>query len=246
MATPEPWENATPIFGIRYPKPNAPATKLPDAFGHIGIDVETALQAASIPPVINAAIMVAPSAAARDAYWGVPASEADRLILQARGATTIRPDTGGTERYFADRTPPGWYRVDTNMPEPVTAIATGSQTITATAFAGLPISPVAVTLTLDAACWVDLDLGAWVVASASDVRVGIAVSGATVSVPSAPTWGAVAIASAAASTPIRPRKTLRLEAGVNTVAVQAYRSAATGAQTVSYPVLTATPLRWAA
>lgn len=40
---PETWELATPVFGVRYPKPDAPAVKLPDAFSHIGIDLENAL-----------------------------------------------------------------------------------------------------------------------------------------------------------------------------------------------------------
>lgn len=48
---PESWENATPVFGIRYPKSNAPARKLPDAFTHIGMDLENALLTdAATPP----------------------------------------------------------------------------------------------------------------------------------------------------------------------------------------------------
>lgn len=54
MATPESWENATPVFGIRYPKPTAPAQKLPDAFTHIGVDLESALVAdQATPPGLN-------------------------------------------------------------------------------------------------------------------------------------------------------------------------------------------------
>lgn len=45
--------------------------------------------------------MVASSQAARDAYWGTPATAAARRALQDRGATTIRLDTGQVERYFA-------------------------------------------------------------------------------------------------------------------------------------------------
>lgn len=51
---PESWEYATPVFGIRYPKPSAPAKYLPDAFGHIGTDLETALVAdQATPPGLN-------------------------------------------------------------------------------------------------------------------------------------------------------------------------------------------------
>lgn len=138
MATPEPWENATPIFGIRYPKPNAPAVKLPDAFGHLGGDVEAALQAASIPPVISAAVMVAPTAAARDDYWGVPTDPAAQLTLQNRGATTIRTDTGWTEQYFATATPPGWYPISGAMPlgQNLTTASTSIPTATFTIISG--------------------------------------------------------------------------------------------------------------
>lgn len=114
MATPEPWENATPIYGIRYPKPTAPAYQLPTSFQHTGLDVEAALSAASFPPVQSAAIMVAPTQAARDSYWGIPANTSEQLALQNRGATTLRTDLGITERYFAAAPPlrpvAGWYR----------------------------------------------------------------------------------------------------------------------------------------
>lgn len=49
MATPESWENVTPNWGIRYPKPNAPAQKLPDAFQHMGTDLDDALTRGSLP-----------------------------------------------------------------------------------------------------------------------------------------------------------------------------------------------------
>ena len=116
--TPASWEDATPIYGIRYPKPNAPAVYLPDMFQHTGLDVEAALQAAAIPPANPAPVMVAASAAARDGYWTVPANDTERLALQNRGATTIRTDKGWTEQYFAawsasnpggTRSTPGWY-----------------------------------------------------------------------------------------------------------------------------------------
>jgi hypothetical protein len=114
MATPASWENVTPVYGIRYPKPTAPAMYLPDSFQHTGLDVEAALKQASIPPVTPAPVMVAPTAAARDAYWGVPATDSERTALQNRGATTIRTDKGWTERYFAAASAPvpGWYPVD--------------------------------------------------------------------------------------------------------------------------------------
>jgi hypothetical protein len=101
MATPETWENATPIYGIRYPKPTAPAMYLPTSFERTGLDVEAALQAASIPPAQPAPVMVAATLAARDAYWGVPANVTEQRALHNRGALTIRTDLGYTQIYLA-------------------------------------------------------------------------------------------------------------------------------------------------
>jgi len=91
----------TPQFGIRYPNGTTKANELGAALGLMGDDIERALLAAQVQPVTNQARIVAPSAAARDSYFGVPATEAARLTLQASGAETVRTDTGRTERYYA-------------------------------------------------------------------------------------------------------------------------------------------------
>jgi hypothetical protein len=115
----------TPLYNIPYPDPTDKPKDAAAHFQGIANGVEAALQAASIPPVISSATMVAASAAARDAYWGTPTLLADQLTLQNRGATTIRTDTGWTERYFAPynattnpggATPVGWYPVSGNVP----------------------------------------------------------------------------------------------------------------------------------
>lgn len=110
----------TPQYGIRYPdsatKLRALGSELATAFA----DVERVLLAAKVPAVTPAPVMVAASATARNSYWGTPGTEAARRALQDRGATTIRLDTGDTERYFATynattnpagATTPGWYPV---------------------------------------------------------------------------------------------------------------------------------------
>ncbi len=111
---------STPVYGIRYPDQATKLKALGGELAQMGGDIERALQTAAIPPVSNPQIVTAPSAAARDQYWGVPATEADRLTLQAKGAQTVRTDLGTTEQYFATydattnpvgRTPAGWYRV---------------------------------------------------------------------------------------------------------------------------------------
>lgn len=115
----------TPIYGIRYPDPTTKASQLPTSFQNLATDVEAALSAATIPPAFPAPVYVAPTAAARDIYWGVPATEPDRLTLQNRGAQTVRTDKGWTERYFATfnastnpggTTPAGWYPVGGQVP----------------------------------------------------------------------------------------------------------------------------------
>jgi hypothetical protein len=116
---------STPIYGIRYPDPTTKAYQLPASFQTIAGDIEAALVAAEIPPVVPAPVMVAATAAARDAYWGVPATGAEQITLQNRGAQTVRTDTGWTERYFgvfnATTNPggaqaAGWYPIAGELP----------------------------------------------------------------------------------------------------------------------------------
>jgi hypothetical protein len=112
--------DTTPILGIHHPTGATKAAQLGDELTAMANDMEAALLAASFPPVTPAPIMVAASAAARDAYWRVPATESERLTLQRRGAITIRTDTGAMERYHATydaatnpagAMTPGWYGV---------------------------------------------------------------------------------------------------------------------------------------
>jgi hypothetical protein len=94
-------EDATPIFGIRKPNSLMKAKWIGRAIGRIADDVESALSFFGLPPVVGAGTVVAASSGARDAHWGVPVTAADRLALQALGATTIRTDLGITETYLA-------------------------------------------------------------------------------------------------------------------------------------------------
>lgn len=107
IPAPEAWENSIPPYGIRAAKPTAQALKIPIALDRIARDVSTALEEFGLPPVVSSHSIVAASAAARDAHWGVPANAAERLALQSLGATTLRTDTGTEERYFASLTDGG-------------------------------------------------------------------------------------------------------------------------------------------
>lgn len=115
----------TPVYSIPVPGSDDKPKDFSDQIWALGLGVEAALQAASIPGTSNPDIRVSATAAARDAYFGTPATEAARLALQARGATTLRTDKGWTERYFATynastnpqgATPAGWYPIDGALP----------------------------------------------------------------------------------------------------------------------------------
>lgn len=116
----------TPVYGIHYPTRATKMVNLGSELEAFASDIEAKLLAANIPPVTAAPVMVAATAAARDAYWGVPGSEAARITLQNRGATTVRTDVGWTERYYATynattnpggASPAGWYPVSGEGPE---------------------------------------------------------------------------------------------------------------------------------
>ena len=141
MPAPETWENLVAPYSIRVPKPSAPAAQLPAMFQHLADDVSAALQAAAVSPAPNANVHVALSDPARDAYYGTPATAATRRALQDSGALCIRPDLGGTQRYYAGptdgganpggRSSAGWYREDGGPVAMVpTAAAVGGGTAT--------------------------------------------------------------------------------------------------------------------
>ena len=88
-----------------------------DFLNRIGVSV-SAIISARVP-------FVAASGAARDSYFGVPATAAARVALQNRGARCTRTDKGYIEQYFAGKNDPttsanpggklapGWYCVTT-------------------------------------------------------------------------------------------------------------------------------------
>lgn len=136
-----------------------------------------------------------------------------------------------------------WRTIGGVVPDPVVVGNDDQIVITATSFAALP-SAVHTTLTLPAACWVEMTAAAWLTAVTNDVRMGINVSGATTSAANAPQHGATGYASAGGGSGQTAHKVLKLNAGSNTIRIHAMRTSS-GTQTVAYPVLTVTPLRWA-
>lgn len=142
----------------------------------------------------------------------------------------------------------GWKAIGGGLPDRIEVSNSNQIPITATTYADLPSTPVTTTFTLPAACWVEIKAEAWLVAVTNDIRMSINVTGATTVAPATPAHGSVGfvsapVGSAAASKQIATR-TVKLNAGENTVEIQAMR-ATSGTQTVSYPVLTVKFDRWA-
>lgn len=101
----------------------------------------------------NPTIFVATSSTARDAYWGVPATESARLVLQNKGATTLRPDLGFTEIYLATynastnkggANPAGWYPIDDSSIAQATRYNASAAVMPATATAVPALSAIGV------------------------------------------------------------------------------------------------------
>ena len=138
-----------------------------------------------------------------------------------------------------------------DLPFPISEQGANVQAITATAWADLPNMP-SISLTLPNPCWVTITFGAWLAAAAADVRASARVTGATtlsetqleVGGP-ATAWGQVLYSNNTTSTRQSSSvRTVRLNAGTNTITARAYRTGS-GVQQVNYSTLQVAPIRWA-
>ena len=142
--------------------------------------------------------------------------------------------------------------VTPEIPDPKSATGAETQGVTATAWADLP-GITSVSFTLDRPAWVSIDVGAWIVATAGDIRVSARVSGATTLGEtqlqvggSTMSWGQVMYAyGQPGSSQCTSHRTIRMNAGVNTIAVRAYRTGSGGACQANYATLQVSPLSWA-
>lgn len=138
------------------------------------------------------------------------------------------------------------------LPAPVSARGSNVAVVTSTAWADLPGSS-PLSLELPRACWVNINFGAWVACDTGDVRASVRVTGATALGETqievggdASAWGQVLFASAGqGNIQASSIRTVRLNAGTNTIQVRAYRTGAAGTQVVNYSTLQVTPTRWA-
>lgn len=100
-------------------------------------------------------------------------------------------------------------------------------------------------ITLPRAAWVLVTLGAWIGATSAEVRGGINIGGSTAIPANSPTWGQVFRVTSGNSGDVRVSKLVRLNAGLNTATISAWKTASSGSATISYMMLDLTPLRWA-
>jgi hypothetical protein len=133
------------------------------------------------------------------------------------------------------------------LPLPSLESRTGpsNQLITATAWADMP-GMTSIVFDIPRRMLVQLAYGAWM-ATATDVRYGALVSGATSVAENFPNWGAVpwmtGISTAQRYTQRAATKFVELEPGVNTIRARAYRTG-TGSDSVNLAYLQAAPIRW--
>lgn len=183
--------------------------------------------------------------AARDAAYPSPV---DGQLCMTGSGTTLRMWTavGGEWLQFARMAGDLW---SAEMP-PSAQAASGSGAMPITQTGGFAPIPNAnspkLTIDLPAPARVRWTAGFWMakVGTATDLRCGIGITGATVSAPQSPSWGAVAIHALATTGTIQSEvsKDVDMAAGESEARLEAYTSG--GSCSVSYPKIGYQVLRW--
>ena len=144
--------------------------------------------------------------------------------------------------------------IDLVLPDVVTDFGNGTNTVTATAWAVLPTVTCSVDVVNDhpsATMLVDVRYSAWLASTVgASLRVGIDVSGALTIAPgvgggAAAGWGEILLTTYEQTQQQQQAScTLECPPGTTTIAIWAYRSAASGTHTCNYPTLRAIPVRY--
>lgn len=132
------------------------------------------------------------------------------------------------------------------VPPSVVSNGGAPQAISATSFAPVPgINPITISFARPAL--VIVTLGAWLVSSTGDLRVGIQLSGATSQAPNVPNWGQVMYLAAAGSISNQTscQKVVQVNAGSTTFTPVAYQQSG-GTKQCNYATLQVAPVRWIA
>lgn len=141
-----------------------------------------------------------------------------------------------------------------DLPDSVSSFVNAQLTITSTSFAAMP-TPLTVGFTNPSADFdllVDVQIAAWLSASANDVRAGLSASGGVSFTPALGSGGAIANSENLYSSTTGNQASIILPiiipagAAAVTFAMQASRASATGTQLVSYPSIRVMPRRYMA
>lgn len=130
------------------------------------------------------------------------------------------------------------------LPVPVTQIGASTQAISATSWANVP-NLASISFNFSRPAWVTVLLGAWVVASAGELRAGVNVTGATTQAPNVPNWGNTVYQSFDNANGVsqQVQKTVLCGAGTTTFTAQAYQTGG-GTKQFNYSMFQAIPLRY--
>ena len=138
------------------------------------------------------------------------------------------------------------------LPATVTSVGANGNTITSTSWAVLPGGSVTAVMTNPSATRnmvTQIDFGAEATASASDVRLGVGLSGGmTVAIGSVePSWAyrVWTASSVVATYTVTIPVVIPAGASAVTATLYAYRPVASGSQNIGYPAIIWTPLRYA-
>lgn len=178
----------------------------------------------------------------------------DAIVFPVQGDKMAPLETWFAQQAASVQTAISDLRSDLELPDlpfPLSEQGANVQGVTATAWADLP-NLAAISLTLSRPCWVTITFGAWMAANAGDVRATSRVTGATTLGETqlevgGPTngWGQVLYTNnTTGSRQSASVRTVRLNAGTNTITARAYRTGS-GTQQVNYATLQVAPLRWA-
>lgn len=145
-----------------------------------------------------------------------------------------------------------------DLPDEIVAFGNGTNTIVtgAATWGALPTTAASVVMTNPSATLdmlVEVAYGAWLSSTSGDVRLNVIASGGLtildgVAVGGAAGWGEVPQSTFATSGQFSGKYTCRIPAGAAAVTfvTRGYRSAAAGTQSVNYPTVRVTPLRFCA
>lgn len=141
---------------------------------------------------------------------------------------------------------------DFTLPDPARGAGSGTNSITATSWAVLPSSTCTATVENphpSASMLCIVTYGAWLVATASDVRVSVDISGALTIGPGIGAggiqgWGEILLSAIATAGQYSATFDVEVPPGTTVFKQYAYRTAATGSQSVNYPTLRVIPVRF--